>query len=291
MIAVTGATGQFGSSAIMHLLNKGVKAAEIVALVRDEAKAEELKGKGIELRTGDYTDYNSLVKAFQGVDKLLLVSSNDRGAAENRTAHHTSAIKAAKEAGVKHVVYTSFVRKPRFEESAIVAFQNAHVQSEQFLKDSGIDYTILQNGIYLEMIPVFAGKAAETGMIMYPAGEGKASWVLRSELAEAAAHVLTTNGHENKTYPLTNMEAVSFDEIAANLAGALDKEIAYQSPSADAFTSAMKGAGVPDVYIGMFAMWATAQQQGALDLRDGTLTNFLGRKPTTVKQFVERVYG
>ncbi len=291
MKLITGATGQFGANAIDHLLDKGVNVAEIAALVRDTSKAQSLKDKGVDLRIGDYTDHDSLVKAFQGVDKLLLVSSNDRGTVENRTAHHINVVKAAKAAKVKHIVYTSFVRKPKYEESAIAAFQNSHVQSEQFLKDSGIDYTILQNGIYLEMIPIFAGgKVAETGVIMYPAQEGKASWVLRKELAEAAAHVLTTEGHENMIYPLTNTESVSFEEIAKELSGTLGKEIQYQSPSVDEFKSTLKQYGVPDLYIGMFTMWATAQAQGALYSDDVTLASFLGRKPTTVKQFIKLVY-
>ena len=291
MILITGATGQFGSNAIDHLLDKGVNASEIAALVRDTSKAQSLKDKGIELRIGDYTDHDSLVKAFQGLDKLLLVSSNDRGTVENRTAHHINVVKAAQAAKVKQIVYTSFVRKPKYEESAIAAFQNSHVQSEQFLKDSGINYTILQNGIYLEMIPIFAGgKVAETGVIMYPAQEGRASWVLRKELAEAAAHVLTTDGHENMIYPLTNTESVSFEEIAKELSGTLGKEIQYQSPSVDEFESTLKQFKVPDLYIGMFTMWATAQAQGALYSDDVTLASFLGRKPTTVKQFIKLVY-
>ncbi len=291
MILVTGATGKYGSAAIEHLVNKGVNASHISAMVRNAEKAQRLRDKGVEIRIGDYTNYDSLVKAFGGVDKLLLVSSNDRGDVENRTAHHINVIKAAGEAKVKHIVYTSFVRKPKFEESAIAAFQNAHVQTEQFLKDSTIAYTILQNGIYLEMISVFAGeKVAQTGVIMYPAGEGKASWVLREELAEAGAHVLTTEGHENKTYPLTNAESASFEEIARELSGTLGKEIQYQSPSIEEFQSSLAQFGVPELYIGMLSMWATAQAEGALNLNDSTLASFLGRKPTTTKQFIHQVY-
>ena len=292
MILVTGATGQFGSKAIDHLLKKGIKPSEILALVRDVAKAQILKDKGIELRVGDYTDHNSLVNAFQGVDKLLLVSSNDRQAVENRTAQHINVIKAAKEAQVKHIIYTSFIRKPHFEDSAIAEFQNSHAQTEAVLKDSGINYTILQNGIYLEMIPVFAGeKVAETGIILFPAGEGKASFVLREELAEAAAHVLITEGHENKLYQLTNTASVSFDDIAIALSDKLGKNIKYQSPSVDEFKSTLKQFGIPDLYIGMFIMWAVAQAQGTMDVEDNTLEIFLGKKPTTMVQFINQVYG
>lgn len=292
MILVTGATGQLGAKAIDHLLTKGVKAANIAAFVRDAAKAQRLTEKGIQVRVGDYTDYDSLVNAFRGVDKLLLVSSNDRDAVENRTAHHINVIKAAKQANIKHIVYTSFVRKPTFAETAIASFQHAHVESEQFLKNSGLAYTILQNGIYLEMIPVFVGgNVAQTGVILFPAQSGKASWVLRDELAEATAHVLTTNEHENKIYALTNTESVSFDKIATDLSATLGKEITYSSPPVDEFESILKKAGVPDLYIGMFMMWAVAQAQDALDVEDTTLATFLGRKPTSVKQFINTIYG
>ncbi len=291
MILVTGATGKFGSKAIEHLLNNGVNASDIAAMVRDAEKAQNLVDKGVGLRIGDYTDYDSLVNAFQNVDKLLLISSSDKKI-ENRTAQHINVIKAAKMAGVKHIVYTSFVRKPKFEDSAIALFQDSHVKTEQFLKDSGIDYTILQNGIYLEMIPIFAGeKVAETGVIMLPAQEGKASWVLRDELAEAAAHVLTTEGHENKVYPLTNIESTSFDEIAKDMSGKLGKDVHFQSPPVDEFQATLKQFGVPELYIGMFTMWAVAQAQGVLDFKDATLESFLGRKPTTTKQFIDQVYG
>ena len=206
MILVTGATGQFGGKAIDHLLKIGIEPSQISALVRDAAKSKGLQEKGIEIRTGDYANYGSLVGAFEGIDKLLLVSSNDRQAVENRTAHHLNVIKAAKEAGVKHIVYTSFVRKPGFENSAIAAFQNSHVESEAYLMNSGMDYTILQNGIYLEMIPIFAGeKVAEKGTIVFPAQTGRASYVLREELAEAAAHILATDGHQNKLYKFLSL--------------------------------------------------------------------------------------
>jgi NAD(P)H dehydrogenase (quinone) len=291
MILVTGATGQFGSKAIDHLLNKGVRPSEISALVRNVANGDHLKSRGIEVKVGDYTDYDSLVKAFQGVEKLLLVSSNDRQAFENRTAQHINIIKAAKEANVKYIVYTSFVRKINFEDSSIAAFQKSHAQTEAYLMDSGVDYTILQNGIYLEMMPIFAGeKVAETGVILFPARDGKASYVLREELAEAAAHVLTTEGHEKQIYSLTNSTSFSFSEIAKAIGDQLGKDVKYQSLEVDIFESKMKQFGVPDLYIGMFTMWAMAQAQGTMDVVDDTLETFLGRKPTTMSQFIAQVY-
>ena len=291
MIIVTGATGKFGSKAIQHLLDKGVAAREIAALARQQEDTQSLKDRGIQVRIGDYSDINSMVNAFQGVDKMLLVSSSDRGPIENRTNHHINAIKAAQEAKVKHIAYTSFVRKPGFESSAIADFERSHLASEKFLKESGIHYTILQNGIYQEMILAFMGeKVAETGTVLFPAAEGKASWVLREELAEVAVNVLTTEGHENKTYTLTHNASVGFEKIANYLSAAMNKDIRYHSPDPESFKAMMEKAGVPAMYIGMFSMWGTAIAEGMMDLEDTTLESLLGRKPTSVKQFIHRIY-
>ncbi|ADB39735.1 SDR family oxidoreductase [Spirosoma linguale] len=292
MILVTGATGQFGSKAIEHLIRKQVSPIHIIAMVRDVAKAKSLLDRGIQVRVGDYTDVDSLIHAFQGVDKLLLVSSSDRGPIENRTTQHINAIKAAQAARVKHITYTSFIRKADFAHSAIAAFHQSHVESEAFLKNSGVAYTILQNGMYQEMIPVFAGQqVGQTGLIFFPAGNGQASYVLREELAEAAAHVLTTDGHLNQVYQLTNTASVSFYEIARELSHMLEKEVIYQSPSVSEFEARLKSGGVPDQYIGMFTMWAMALSQATMDVDDPTLAKILGRKPTSVQQFLHQAYG
>ena len=291
MILVTGATGLFGSKAIEHLLKKGINPSEITALARDEKKAVGLMEKGIQIKLGDYTDHYSLMKAFEGVDTLLLVSSNDRSAVENRTKQHINAIKAARKTGVGHIVYTSFVRKPGYEGSAIAEFQDSHVRTENFLKDSNIDYTVLQNGIYIEMIPPFVGaKVAETGSIVFPAGDGKASWVLREELAEAAAHVLTSKGHKDKTYALTNSHAVGFGEIASAITAIVEKEVTYGSPDVSGFKAMLQKNGVPDMLIRMLAMWGEAIAQNTLDLTGNTLESFLGRKSTGVHGFIEKAY-
>ena len=287
MILITGATGNFGSMAITHLLKKGVPASEIAVLVRSRENTESLEKLGVDLRIGDYNDVNAMVKAFAGIEKLLLVSSSDRGAIENRTKHHINAITAAKEANVKHIIYTSFIRKEGHEKSAIAAFQNSHLETEKFLKDSGLTYTILQNGIYQEMIFAFAGdKVAETHNIFFPAKEGKASWVLREELAEAATQVLTTEGHKNKTYILTNTAAIGFEQIAAYLSERLNEEVKYTTPDITTFGAVLENSGVPPMYVNMMTMWGTAIAEGTLDLEDNTLELLLDRKPKSVQEFI-----
>ncbi len=102
MITITGATGQLGSGVIDSLIQKGFNPSNISALARSEEKAQALKDKGVNIKIGNYNDYNSLVEAFKGTDKLLLISSNEM---ENRSQQQVNAVKAAKEAGVKHILY------------------------------------------------------------------------------------------------------------------------------------------------------------------------------------------
>ena len=120
---ITGSTGHLGSATIEYLLNK-VSANEIAALARNEEKAKTLKEKGIDVRIGNYDDYDSLVKAFQGIDKLLLISASEIG---NRAAQHINAINAVKEAGVEHIVYTSFIRQKDDPNSALWFIAKDHV--------------------------------------------------------------------------------------------------------------------------------------------------------------------
>jgi len=288
MILVTGATGEFGKHAVQQLIKKGVNTSDISVLSRSMEKANNYKEDGITLKIGDYTNYNSLVKAFEGVDKLLFVSSSE---IENREAQHQNVVKAVKEAGVKHIVYTSFMRNQEKNNSAIAFLQDSHLKTENWIKESGITYTILQNATYLDMLPIFIGEQVlETGVIMQPAENGKSSLVLRQELAEAAAVVLTSEGHKNKAYPLVNNQAISYNEVAEIIAEISGKDITYQSPSPEEYQATLKTYGVPDEYIGLFTAFSIAQSNGELEMSDNSLEKLIGRKPTTAKDFLTKIY-
>ncbi|WP_428742393.1 SDR family oxidoreductase [Tenacibaculum sp.] len=288
MILVTGATGGYGNSTIHALLNKGIPASNIAALVRNKEKASDLKSKGIELRIGDYSDYNSLVKAFQGIDKLLFVSGNDIKARENQ---HKKVIKAAIEANINHVVYTSFIRNTSVEDSAIGFLQDSHAKTEKWLKESSLNYTILQNASYFENIPMFIGEnVLDTGVISLPAKEGKSNSVLRDELAEVTAHILVSEGHNNKIYSLTNPEAFSYKDVAEILTKISRKEIIYQSPKAGDYQETLKQYGVPEEYIELLTAFSLAQAKGELELSDNSLEILLNRKPTTIKEYLSNAF-
>lgn len=287
MILVTGATGEYGTHAINSLLEKGVEPSNISALVRSEEKGQALKEKGLNIKIGDYNDYNSLVEAFKGVDKLLFVSGSEIGA---REAQHKNVVNAAKEAGVDFIAYTSFIRNVDAKDSAIQFLQDTHQKTEQWIKDSGIDYAILQNGLYLDILPMFLGENVLEDGILLPAEDGKSNSVLRAELAEAAAHVLTTSGHKNQTYPLVNNKAVTYQEVANQLSSIKGETVNYTSPKPDTYQTILKENNVPEEYIGMLTSFSVAQAKGELQLENNTLEQFLGRKPKTVQQFISEIY-
>jgi len=287
MILVTGATGNYGKATIDFLLKKGISANSISALVRDVAKAEHLKAKGINLKIGDYDNYATLVAAFKGVDKLLLVSSTD---VVNRGKQHENAVKAAKEAGVKHIFYTSFERKNETETSPTYFLGKSHLETEKLIKASGLTYTIFKNNLYLEALPMFFGEQVLTTGIFLPAGDVKSAFASRNDMAEATANVLTSQGHENKEYSLSNTENTSMQEIAEDLSDIVGKQINYVSPPQDVYVKTLTGAGVPPEYVGMFSGFAEAIKQGEFSTEKADLENLLGRKPMTAKAFLKETY-
>jgi NAD(P)H dehydrogenase (quinone) len=288
MILVTGATGHFGKTSIDFLIKKGVPASSIAALVRDETKAADLKAKGVELRKGDYEDYDSLVKAFTGIEKLLLVSSSD---ISNRTGQQANAVKAAKEAGVKYILYTSFVRKDETDASPIAWVAQSHINTEKLIRESGMAYTIFRNNLYLDFVPVFIGeKVLETG-IFWPAGHTAGAYALREEMAEAAVNVLTSTGHENKEYNISNTGAWTFQQVADTISQVSGKNISYTSPARETYKSVLTQAGVPELYVNMFAGFAEAIRIGEFDSATGTdLEKLLGRKPVSLESYLSTVY-
>lgn len=288
MILVTGANGAFGTAAIDFLLKK-VPANQLAALVRSEEKGVELKAKGIEIRIGDYDDVSSLVNAFEGVDKLLFVSGSDIA---NRSQQHLNVVEAAKTAKVGHVVYTSFMRRNETETSPIAFVAKSHLEAEDALKTSGLNYTLLKNGLYMDMIPIFLGEQViDSGVIFQPAGDGKAAFVLRNDLAEATVNVLTSEGHEGKSYDLPGAAAISYNEVAADLTKLAGKNIAYVSPTPEVFHAELSKVGVPDMYINLFGAFAEAIHQGEFAETGGDLPKLLGRQPVSTSDYLRQVYG
>ncbi|MBB6127145.1 SDR family oxidoreductase [Mucilaginibacter lappiensis] len=286
MILVTGATGHLGNATIESLLNKGIPANEIAALVRDENKAIHLKDKGVQIKIGEYNDYDSLKNALQGVDKLLLISSNEM---VDRLVQHKNVINAAKDNGVKHIVYTGIDIKS-FDETAIPYVSHIHRDTADYLQEVGIPYTLLNDTLYADVIPLFLGdKIFESG-IFFPAGDGRTPFVARTEMAEAAAVVLTTPGHENKEYAIAADITYSFEDIAGMISEITGKSIKYHKPGAETYVDALIKAGVPKENASFLAGFGIAIANGELDTHRSDLEKLLGRKASGLKEFLTSTY-
>lgn len=287
MILVTGATGALGTATIDFLLKK-TSPDNIAALVRDPEKATALKEKGIEIRVGNYDDPASLEAAFRGVDALYFVSGSDIA---SRATQHQNVINAAKSAGVKHLVYSSFDRSTEDGSSPIAFVADAHLKTEQWIRESGIPYTLMQHGLYADMLPMFLGdKVIETGVVYQPTDNGKAAFTLRNDMAEAAAAVLTSKGHDGKTYRIVADEALSYGDVAAQISDLTGKNIRHVSPSTEEYVQTLIGAGVPADYAGFFAAFASAIKAGEFSNTDSDIEQLIGRKPTDVKSFLKTAY-
>lgn len=285
MILVTGATGHFGGAVIDFLLQK-VPANQVAALVRDEAKASGLKEKGISIRVGNYHDYPSLVPAFKGVDKVLLVSSSDHS---DRAGQQINVINAAKEAGVKHIIYTS-VATNAATTSVIPLIVDSHIATANYLKTSGLTYTLLNNNLYADVLPMFLGeKVVETGVFI-PGGEGRVPYASRLDMAEAAANVLTGTGHDNKEYTIASDITYSFADIAQLLSKLADKQVAYIDAPKDAYTDTLTKVGVPQEYIGVMSGFAEAIKKNEFNLPGSELEKLLGRKPASLESYLQKTF-
>lgn len=278
-LLVTGATGQLGSLVVEALL-KTVPADQLAVSVRDPKKAEHLTARGVDVRQADFTSPTSLATAFAGIDKLLLISSSDG----DRVAQHTAAIEAAKAAGVSFIVYTS---APNAQESSFFLV-NDHRATENAIIASGIPYSILRNNWYLENEAGSIKGAAAGAPWLTVGGSGKVGWALRQDYAEAAANVLTSTGHENKTYELAG-KLITYDELAAITAEVLGKDVPVQHVDEATYSEAMKAAGVPEPVIPFLVGVQVAIANGSLAVDSNDLEALLGRKATPLREGIAEI--
>ncbi|HHT8355565.1 TPA: SDR family oxidoreductase [Raoultella ornithinolytica] len=281
MIAITGATGQLGHLVLQNLL-KTTAASQIVAIVRNPAKAEALSQQGIVVRQADYTNEAAFTAALQGVDKLLLISSSEVG---QRTPQHRNVIHAAKAAGVKFIAYTSLLHADK----SPLGLHVEHVETEKMLADSGIPYALLRNGWYTENYLASAPPALEHGVFIGAAGDGKIASATRADYAEAAARVIAEEGHAGKVYELAGDEAWTLSELAAALSKQSGKNVVYQNLSEADFAAALKSVGLPAGLADMLADSDVGAAKGGLFDDSRTLSALIGRPTTPLAESIKGI--
>lgn len=281
MIAITGATGQLGQQVFANLLNT-TAANQLVAVVRNPAKAEALSQKGVVVRQADYGDEAALTRALQGVDKLLIISSSEVG---QRAPQHRNIINAAKAAGVKFIAYTSLLHA----DTSPLGLADEHVATEKMLADSGIPFALLRNGWYTENYLASAPAALEHGVFIGAAGEGKIASATRADYAAAAARVIAEDGHAGKVYELAGDHGWTLSELAAELAKQSGKNVVYQNLSQADFAAALKSVGLPAGLADMLADSDVGASKGGLFDDSHTLSKLIGRLSTSLAESVKGI--
>ncbi|ELY7487807.1 SDR family oxidoreductase [Cronobacter turicensis] len=275
MIAITGATGHLGQRVIDTLLNT-VAAQEIVAIVRNPAKAATLSAKGVQVRAADYGDVAALTAALAGVEKLLLISSSEVG---QRAPQHRNVIDAAKTAGVKLIAYTSLLHADR----SPLGLADEHVATEKMLADAGIPYVLLRNGWYTENYLASVPPALEHGVFIGSAGDGKIASASRQDYAEAAAKVLTLDNQAGRVYELAGDNAWTLRDLTALLSKETGKTVAYQNLSEADFAAALAGAGLPEGFAKLLADSDIGASKGGLFDDSRQLSALIGRPTTSLE--------
>ncbi|MFH8249973.1 SDR family oxidoreductase [Microbacterium sp. B2969] len=274
-ILVTAAGGQFGHLAIDALLDRGVPAHDIVAGARTLSKAEDLAERGIRVVPLDYDAPETVAASLEGVDAVLLVSGSEPG---KRYEGHKAVIDAAKEAGVAKVVYTSLAHA----DSVDFVLAPEHKSTEEYLAASGVPAVVLRNNWYIENYLPDALRAADTGVIAASVGDATVAAASRADYAEAAAVVLTEDGHLGRTYELSGDVAVSYSDLAGAAGEVLGRDVAYLAVSREQFEAALAEAGLDVGTIGFVAEMEAGIARGVLSDAHPTLSQLLGRPTTPV---------
>ncbi|MFB6499351.1 SDR family oxidoreductase [Bacillus haynesii] len=280
---VTGATGKLGSKIVEKLLET-VPADQLAVSVRNPEKAEALRARGVDVRHGDFDRPETLESAFQAINRLLIISAD--GDNETRIRQHSNAVAAAERAGVRFIAYTS-IANARESKNFLAP---THKASEEAILKTGIPYSFLRNNWYLEnemssIQGVLAGAPWVTS-----AENGKVGWALQQDYADAAAAVLSGEGHENTVYELSG-KLLTQEEIASALGEVLGKEVPVQHVDDAAYRDIMKNAGVPDFLIPMVVDIQKGIREGTLEVESDDFEKVLGRPLTPIKEGLAQIVG
>jgi NAD(P)H dehydrogenase (quinone) len=272
---------KLGRFAIQYLIETSVPTENIVAIVRNREKAGDLAAQGVTVRIGTYGDSRSFETALEGVDELYLVSG--MAPPRERILLHRGVIDAAKAAGVKHIVYTSFIDNA--DNSPFFAW-NINRDTEAYLKDSGLDFTVLRHGMYVEADLDYIDQYVKDGKVENNIGEGLISYISRRDLALAGAHCLLDETHRNRTYVLTGPEAYSQKQLAHWISSWKAMEIPYIAISDEEYRGKFSNPDWADVVVTLYQ----AVRMGLASTVSNDFEAIVGRKAYKPSEVYEKFY-
>lgn len=277
MIIVTGAGGHLGRGIVEGVLTR-LPVGRIVACVRDPQKVTALAERGVQVRAGDFAEPEGLAAAFAGAEQVLVVSVDKLG--ETALRLHRDAIRAARAAGARRVLYTSHMGARPDSPFAAAA---DHAATEALLAEGGAPFTSLRHGFYAESGLHLIGHAFETGELRVPE-DGPVSWTARNDLAEADAILVAEEGRlDGLTPPLTAPEAFTMAELAAVASELTGREIKHVTVSDDEWREESVAQGTPAFAAEMLLGMYRAARRGDFATVDPTLEALLGRRPQTMR--------
>lgn len=281
MIAITGASGQLGRLVIAEL-SRTTAPAQIVAVVRTPQKVQDMAAAGIQVRQADYDKPETLPRALEGVEKLLLISANEVG---RRVPQHRAVIDAARQAGVRLLAYTSLLHA----DVSPLGLAAEHRETEALIKASGIAHVLLRNGWYTENYTAAIPAAVQHGAVLGSAGQGRIASAARADYAAAAARVLTLPGQAGKVYELAGDESYTLADLAAEVARQSGKAVVYNDLPPAEYRAALLGAGLPEAIAGLLADSDAGAAKGGLFDDARQLSRLIGRPTTSLAEMVKRV--
>jgi NAD(P)H dehydrogenase (quinone) len=283
-LLVTGAAGQLGRAVLHHLVQTSkVAPGDIVAASRDPQKLTEFATAGIETRAADFDDEAGLIKAFTGIDRVLIVSTDELATPGKRIAQHRNAVAAAAKAGVKHIIYTSMPNPDK----SLVSFAPDHLGTEEAIKASGVSYTILRNSWYGDNYLMSMPHNLQVGRWYTAMGAGKVANISRDDCARAAAAALANPPAGSQTLTLTGPESLSAEDIAARVSKAAGKPLEVVHVTDDQLSHGLAGAGLPPFVVEMLVSADANIRAGNFDLLTDTFEKLTGSKPQSLGAYLE----
>ena len=277
MILVIGGTGNIGSEVVRLLDEKGV---DFKLLARDKSKAAESVGAEVEIIEGDLDAPETVAAAMEGVEKLFLVTPLHL----DQVSMKSTAIQAAKRAGVKHIVMSTGIGA---DPDAGVEIGRWHGKNQEEVKETGIPYTFLQPGFFMQNMLMFADPIRGNGEFYLPLGDSKVSFVDARDIAAVGVAALTEDGHENQAYPITGGEALSCDEVASILSDVVGKTVRYVDVPLEAAKQGMIAAGLPEKLADLMNELYALGPDGHLAYVMDTVEKVTGQPPRSFRQFAQ----
>lgn len=274
---VSGAGGKLGRLVVEQLLAKSYEGR----IIAGSRKPEALEFTGVETRKADFSDAAGLKAALEGVDRMLIISTDVLG--EERRAQHLNAIEAAKAAGIKRILYTSM---PYPEPGNVIPMAADHYPTEQAIKASGLEYIILRASWYAENLLQSLPQAVAAGKWFTAAGEGRISYLPRIDIARAAAGALMTDEPGSRVLTITGTAAHTIREIATMVTEVTGKPLEVVDVDEARFNAGLVAAGLPQHVADFLTPFETGYRQGVLSMVTNAVEELWGAKPQSLRDFL-----